>query len=461
MTIRARLTLAVVVLVVVATGALGWVVVGSARTSMVERLDERLLDARERPIREGRGPFGREPGDQRSIAEIVVAHDGELVLSDPAGFADDPEPLPVLPEVPSAELDDMVDRIVTRPSEGGGADQRVLTVSLPQQLDGFRFFATSLADVDATTSRLWRVFGVTVAAVAAVGATVAWWIVRRGLRPIDSMIEAAGAIAGGDLSRRVDHPDDSSELGRLGSALDDMLSQLEAAFDERAASEARLKRFAADASHELRTPITAIRGYAELYQKGGLAEREALDRAMARIEGESTRMGGLVENLLLLARLDQQQPIERRRVDLRQIALDAASDHEALDEGHPLTVEAPDTVLVVGDDAALRQVVANLLANARTHTPPGTEVRLSACAEAGSAVLRVADAGAGIPAGQLNRVFERFHRGDPSRSRATGGAGLGLSIVAAIVAAHAGTVEATNGTPGGGATFTIRLPLAP
>jgi two-component system OmpR family sensor kinase len=457
MTIRARLTLAVALLLVVATGILGWVVVGAARDSMVDRLDERLAEAAERPFDgPGRGPIDRRPTDQRTIAEVVLDADGEVLRSEPAGFGDDPEPLPELPPVDSEEFESMVGRTVTLPSEGGAADQRVLTTPLRPFLDGYRVVATSLADVDATTSRLWAVYGLTLAAVAAAGAGVAWWLVRSGLRPVDSMIETAGAIAAGDLTARVDHPDDNTELGRLGAALDEMLGHLEVAFDERAASEARLKRFAADASHELRTPITAIRGYAELYQRGGLAERAALDRAMHRIESESVRMGGLVEDLLLLARLDQQRPLERRPVDLRQVVVDAAADHEALGDGHLLTLEAPEPVVVHGDEAGLRQVVANLLANARTHTPAGTAVRLSLSAADGAAVLTVADDGPGIPPDQLDAVFERFQRGDPSRSRETGGAGLGLSIVAALVAAHDGTVDATNAP---GATFTVRLPL--
>lgn len=462
MTIRARLTLAVVVLVVVATGGMGFVVVGAARASMVDRLDERLVDARERPFPQGGGggPGGadqRGPSDLRSIAEIYVNGAGEVVRADPAGFVDDPDPLPALPAAGSDELAAMVNRIVTRPAEDGSGDLRVLTVEIPR-FDGTRFLAISLEDVDETTIRLRRVFFLTTAAVAAAGAAVAWAIVRRGLRPIDSMIETAGAIAGGDLGRRVDHPDDGTELGRLGGALDEMLARLEAAFAEREASEERLKRFAADASHELRTPLTAIRGYAELYRKGGLTEDEALLRAMDRIESESSRMGRLVEDLLLLARLDQQRPLEQAPVDLRQLVLDAAADHRALDDSRILSVQADEPVVVRGDEAALRQVLGNLLANARSHTPEHTPVHLSLRTDGpGWAVIEVRDEGPGIPAEHLAKVFERFNRGDPSRARATGGSGLGLSIVAGLVAAHGGTASASN-APGGGAVITLRLP---
>jgi two-component system OmpR family sensor kinase len=333
---------------------------------------------------------------------------------------------------------------------------------------GYRFLAASLAPVDATTDRLWAVFGLTLLVVGAAGAAIAWWVVRSGLRPVDRMIDTAGAIAGGDLTARVDHPDDATELGRLGTALDAMLGRLEVAFAEQEASEQRVKRFAADASHELRTPITTIRGYAELYQRGGLADDEALARAMARIEGESTRMGRLVEELLLLARLDQRRPLERGPVDLRRIVADAAADHLAVSPEHPLVVrDAPagdgdGTVVVAGDEAALRQVVANLLANVRVHTPPGTtttvELRSESQLDPPVALLVVSDDGPGLPPDQIDRAFERFHRGDPSRSRDTGGAGLGLAIVEAIVAAHGGSVEVADAAPG--ARFTVRLPLA-
>lgn len=465
MTIRARLTLAVALLLAVATAVLGWVVVGQAREAMVDRLDERLVDAAERPLRE----FGRPGGfpvssasDERSVAEVVVLSDGQVVMSLPAGFGDSPDPLPVLPDPTTDDVDALVGTVATMPTEGGGADQRVLTTAAGDV--GYRFLATSLAPVDATTERLWAVFGLTLVLVVAGGAGIAWWVVRSGLRPVDRMIDTAGAIAGGDLTARVDHPDDSTELGRLGTALDAMLGRLEVAFAEQEASEQRVKRFAADASHELRTPITTIRGYAELYRQGGLSDEEALARAMARIEGESARMGRLVEELLLLARLDQERPLEREPVDLARIVADAAADHRAVSPDHPLGVEAGpgEAPVVAGDEGALRQVVANLLANVRVHTPPGTTTTVALGRddepEPPVAVLVVTDDGPGLPPDQLERAFERFHRGDPSRARDTGGAGLGLAIVEAIVAAHGGSVEVADAHPG--ARFTVRLPLA-
>jgi two-component system OmpR family sensor kinase len=270
------------------------------------------------------------------------------------------------------------------------------------------------------------------------------------------MIDTASAIAGGDLSQRVDHQDDGTELGRLAAALDDMLGQLELAFDEREASKARLEQFVADASHELRTPVTAIRGYAELYRTGGLRSSEELERAMGRIEGESTRMGRLVDDLLLLARLDEQQPLELTDIDLAKVASDAVSDARAVDSERPVTLVAPHAVMVRGDDRRLRQVFANLLTNARVHTPPGTPVHVTVSANGADAQVVVRDEGPGITDQDQARIFERFYRSDPSRSRAKGGSGLGLSIVAAVVHAHGGSVDVDSSSDG--ARFTVRLP---
>jgi two-component system OmpR family sensor kinase len=251
--------------------------------------------------------------------------------------------------------------------------------------------------------------------------------------------------------------DDGSELGDLAHALDEMLTQLEGAFDDREASRERLEQFVADASHELRTPLTAIRGYAELYRSGGIQPGEQLDRAMGRIEQESSRMSALVDALLALARLDQQQPLTRERVDLAALASDAVGDYRAIDPERPITLDIAGPVTVLGDEAQLRQVVANLVTNARVHTPPRTPVRVSVTSAPGGARLIVGDGGPGIADADQRRIFERFFRADPSRSRERGGSGLGLAIVAAVVAAHGGRIE-VDGTPGAGTTFTVTLP---
>jgi two-component system OmpR family sensor kinase len=343
-------------------------------------------------------------------------------------------------------------------------------------------------------------------------------VVRSNLRPLDEIEETAEEIADGHLNRRVPDRDPRTEVGRLGRSINTMLTQIEAAFHAReqseaaaVASEERMRRFIADASHELRTPLTAIRGFAEYYrQRGGVAvpqpgladqaemqagpggesavpasaapggdglSPEDLDRIMRRVEGEAARMGVLVEDLLLLARLDQQRPIERQPVDLLVLAADAVQDTRMIAPGRPvnLTVEPGGAFLIVGDEVRLRQVIGNLMSNALTHTPDGAaiDVRLSSGLmdtrpgypgapgrAVPAVVLDVADHGPGLTPEQAQRVFERFYRADQARNRKSGGSGLGLAIVSALVSAHGGTASVQS-RPGQGATFRITLPLAP
>jgi len=289
-------------------------------------------------------------------------------------------------------------------------------------------------------------------------AILAWWVVKLGLRPLEDMERTAGAIAAGDLSQRVEVVDPNTEVGRLGLAMNEMMQQIETAFDARAASEARLRRFVGDASHELRTPLTSIRGYAELFRRGAADRPEDLAKAMRRIEEEANRMGVLVDDMLLLARLDQGRPLERQPVDLTCIARDAVDDFRAVAPERPIDYFPSGTVFVPGDEARLRQVLGNLLQNARRHTPRETPVHVRVYSGDAEAVIEVADEGPGMSAEDASRAFERFWRSDPSRTRASGGAGLGLAIVAAIADAHGGRAE-VNSTPGQGATFRVRLPL--
>ena len=353
-----------------------------------------------------------------------------------------------------------------------------------------------LGDINGTIRRLAYidviVSGIILVALAVVGIA----LVRASLRPLTDIEQTAQAIASGDLSQRVPDRDPRTEVGRLGRSLNAMLAQVEAAFHAREKSEAaarrseeRMRQFVADASHELRTPLTAIRGYAEYYrQRGGMGNgaRHAappaepsladsgqltepdLDRIMQRVEQESARMGVLVEDMLLLARLDQQRPIERRPVDLLTLTADAVQDARMIAPQRriELTVGSGVAFLVLGDEARLRQVISNLMSNALTHTRDGTpiDVRILAHGPDGqlpvpSVTLEVADHGPGLSKEQAERVFERFYRGDQARGRRTGGAGLGLAIVAALVTAHGGTTG-VNTAPGGGATFWITLPLA-
>jgi two-component system OmpR family sensor kinase len=286
-----------------------------------------------------------------------------------------------------------------------------------------------------------------------------WFLVRRALRPLQRMGETARSIEAGELHRRVAPATDATEVGRLGLALNSMLDQLEAAFAERAASEQRLRHFVSDASHELRTPLTSMRGYAELLRRNPDMSAEDIVLAMRRIEDEANRMGILVDDLLLLARLDQGRPLERNPVDLEALVRDAVSDARVADPERSIAARVSAPLVVTGDDPRLRQALGNLLRNALVHTPAGTPVEVGLRSEQGQAVLDVVDRGPGIPPEKAGRIFERFYRADPERSRDQGGSGLGLSIAAAIVGAHGGRIG-VRPTEGGGATFRIELPLA-
>jgi two-component system OmpR family sensor kinase len=318
--------------------------------------------------------------------------------------------------------------------------------------------ALPLDDVDEAVSRLVTVEVIATVAVLGVLALVAWWVIRLGVRPINQMAHAATVIAAGDLSHRVPQPDPRTEAGELGGALNTMLGRIEAAFEEQGRAEDQLRSFLADASHELRTPVTTIRGYAELYRAGALDEPDRLRDAMRRTEEEAVRMGGLVDGMLELARLDKGRPIAREAVDLAAVARDAGRDAQAVEPTRPLAVLADDRVFVRGDPHGLHQVAANLVGNALAHTAPGTPVSVRVTSAGAEAWLEVADAGPGMRPEVASRVFERFFRADPARTRGRSGSGLGLSIVQAVVTAHDGRVEVDT-APGTGTTVRVRLPL--
>jgi two-component system OmpR family sensor kinase len=372
-------------------------------------------------------------------------------------------PVPELPPgLPGSRTggSDPATRTFTAPGSFGSGFRVLAVAAQASDEPGTLVIAIPLSEITGTMHRLVLVeIGVAAAVVVAVG-LLGWWLVRRGLRPLDRMAETADAIAEGDLSQRVEPDDGRTEVGRLGLALNTMLGQIETAFDRQRASEDRLRRFVADASHELRTPITSIRGYAELFRRGAADSPEDLERAMRRIEDEGARMGVLVEDLLLLARLDQGRPLEREPVDLAAIVSDAVDDTRAAAPTRQieLSIEDP-AAAVTGDEQRLRQVIANLLQNALDHTPPDAPVSVRLSSQDGRADLEVADRGPGLTPEEAVRVFERFYRGDPSRSRESGGTGLGLSIVAAIVDAHGGAVHVAP-RPEGGSIFTVELPLA-
>jgi len=463
-TLRLRLLLAITGFVLAGLLVAGGVTYVSLRSFLVQRVDQQAVAAT--GMFEGRLLSGEAsevhpdpdggPGDvfpSGTVGEIVS---GTTIVSGPVGSGFDPTvPRLRLPAgtgtvtqpttfTTTNQQGTTAYRVLAQPLRGGAG---VLVVGLP------------LTEVHQTLSRLLLVEGLVALGVMLGLGLLSWWTVRRELRPLDRIEETAGAIAGGDLSQRVDATDPRTEVGRLGIALNAMLAQIEEAFAERTESENRLRRFLADASHELRTPLTSIRGYSELFRRGADERPEDLATSMRRIEQEATRMGVLVDELLLLARLDQGRPLERAPVDLAAIATDAVSDASAVDPARRITLSTAGRAVVSGDEARLRQVVANLMTNALAHTPHGSPIEVRVDHGTDDAVLEVRDHGRGLSAEEQAHVFEPFFRADPSRFRERGGAGLGLAIVSAIVEAHGGTV-AVESRPGEGACFRVAIPLA-
>ncbi len=342
-----------------------------------------------------------------------------------------------------------------------GADYRVLARVIVNN-EGTAVVALSLADVSQTLVNLNFILILLAVLVLLILATVARKAISIGLRPLDDVEKTAAEIASGDYSARLANDDPRTEVGRLNSALNTMLNRIEESFNTSRASEDRLRRFAADASHELRTPLTAIRGFAELHRQGAVMGEEATTEVLRRIEKESVRMSTLVDDLLLLARLDQQRPIAQEPVDVRALVEEAVAAARASSTTHAIDLEMPeDEVFVLGDSGRLHQAVANLLVNARAHTPDGTPIHVTVSIDGAEADISVADEGPGLTSEQAARIFERFYRVDPSRQRGVTkheGSGLGLSIVDAVVKAHGGSASVES-TPGKGAMFTLHLPL--
>ncbi len=465
MSLRARLLITTVVLVGAGLVAADLATYRYLSSFLVKRVDEQLVQARQQgaealQVAGGFGDHGPSPGvtgTPGTYAELLDGS-GHLVLSTVFGF--ERPPRPVLPSgLPGSTAAPRAGpRYLDASASGGAFGYRVLATAIGSG-EGTLIVAIPLTDVTATLHRLVIVELAVSASVLLLVAALALWLVRLGLRPLVGIGETAGAIAAGDLTRRVEPAEQRTEVGRLGLALNAMLAQIEAAFEERRASEERLRRFVADASHELRTPLTSIRGYAELFRRGADSRPEDLAKAMNRIEEEGSRMGLLVDDLLLLARLDQGRPLERQPVDVAHVAEAAVESARAVEPARPISFDANGPSSILGDEGRLRQVVDNLLDNARVHTPAGTPVRLTVERDLDDVVLTVADDGDGLQPDVADRVFERFMRGDPARSRGTGGVGLGLSIVAAIVDAHGGTVTVSS-PEGGGARFEVRLPAA-
>jgi two-component system, OmpR family, sensor kinase len=523
--LRTKLIIGLLALVIVAVAAISISSVWVLRSYLVSQDDGQLQSAYSIINSQGLNPLV--PGDAYQWHDLLVAVQEPGTPLSPSGLQGG---LPgyggsrqaqSLPTVPTSQLWAVANqgKLLTVPAQSGPNTWRVITEPVsyqlptpggPEQVTGTLIIGADLGNINATIGRLAAttlIIGVIIVCILALAIVM---VVRASLRPLVEIEETAGEIAAGHLNRRVPERDPRTEIGSLGQSLNTMLSQIETAFHAQEESEAaahqseeRMRRFIADASHELRTPLTAIRGFAEYYrQRGGLVQHgdesaqkppdampaetngeaaaadaeagltaEDLDRIMHRVEAEAARMGLLVEDLLLLARLDQQRPLAQRPVDLLSLAADAVHDARLLapTRAIDLSVQPGAAFLVIGDEPRLRQVIGNLMSNALTHTPEGTPIQVSVSTgtldprksnSPSAVVLEVTDHGPGMTQEQKRRVFERFYRADQARNRSTGGSGLGLAIVNAIVGAQGGTASVRS-APGKGATFRIALPLAP
>lgn len=496
MSLRARLLLAVGAVALVALVAADLATYTSLRSFLYDRVDQQLQAAHppieaaldsgapvlSLPVAQAApGMFVEERDSQGHVVgkplvpsgpgsgsyqPAVPAHVGGLAAAPPrtgASPSGSPAPgaaAPGLSPLPPRDEPQTYLTVSSTASGGPSFRARVSLLSNGNQL----VMALPLTETSETLRHLVYVELAVTAAALVAAALIGWWLVRVGLRPLTQVERTADAIAEGALDRRVDEGRSRTEVGRLARAFNSMVSRIERAFAEREAteaelrrSEARLRRFVADASHELRTPLSAVAGYAELFERGAADRPEDLKRVLKGIRAETGRMDLLVSDLLLLARLDEGRPLERHPVELVSLAAEAVDAAKAAGREWRATLEARQPVEVLGDAARLRQVLDNLLGNVRSHTPAGTRVVVRVSAAEGEAVVEVEDDGPGLTDEQAANAFERFFRGDASRSRQQGGTGLGLAIVSAIVAAHGGRVEVTR-PKGGGALFRVVLP---
>ena len=454
MSLRARLAAALVLVVVVLAGS-GVAILGLVRASLLDEVDRQLSAAAEvgsgpftdqvrPPVPPPANPLGvRSPFTQLYVAEVQPDGTVRVLLQSES---------PQVPDLQGIELKSgRADNTAVAPFDATSADgsvpYRVVTVRATNGTT--TVLALPIDRVESTYARVRAgVVGVGTVVFLAL-ALASWWVERLGLRPIREVTEAATAVAGGEIDRRVEPQPRRTEAGRLADAFNVMV-------DRRQEAEAQLRRFVADASHELRTPLATVAGVLELHQGGALPAGPELDEALRRASQETTRMSGLVQDLLLLAHLDEGPPLQLRRVDLCEIVADAAFDASFHQRDQRITTRLDEHAYVQGDEQRLRQVVANLVDNALAHTPAEGTIELRARAEGDQCVIEVADDGPGMSDDAAAHVFDRFYRVDTGRSRAAGGSGLGLSIVASIVAAHHGEVS-VNTAVGRGAVFRVVL----
>ncbi len=464
--LRLRLVAVVVLLLAAGLTASGLIVNVLLSKYLLERTDDELRTYGGIAAEVAYGTHGTQTIQPNFTVRLYLPDGSSAVTV--ADAATEPDAEPVLPPLSTESRNVIFSTPFTVPSAGDEHLEWRVIAGLNQRQDAVYAVAVPLRRMQDTLRNAQTYSSLIGLGVLGASAAIGWYAVRRAFRPLTQIEDTAAAIAGGDLAQRVPERQTGDEVASLSRSLNAMLSQIEQSFTVREASEERMRQFVADASHELRTPLATVRGYAELYRQGAVSEQEHIAGAFARIESEASRMSGLVEDLLILARLDGQRPLAAEDVDLAVLAGDATQDARVLSPerhvrllglGGPLR-----PVHVTGDEQRLRQVVTNLVTNALNHTPPGTPVEIAVGHRDGHAAIEVRDHGPGIDPARARQVFERFYRADPSRSRGAGagggrggGSGLGLAIVAAIVAAHHGRVAVTQ-TTGGGATFVLELP---
>lgn len=471
MSLTRRLVTVVVVMVFVAYLVTTFLTATLMRSYLVEQADEQLTEAITPLAKVVYGEIYAEMNGGEPPQAFIQPNPYYLVFIDrETATVTEPFPDPELAKGRRPVLDsavwgraDLRRGPYTVESVDGTTSWRMLAGPLDTR-DGTVALAVPMEPVTSTVKQLLLLITIIAIVVLLAVGVIGWFAVRRAFRPLSRIEDTAAAIAAGDLTRRVPEPGADDEVGSLSHSLNAMLARIEQSFAVREASERRMRQFVADASHELRTPLATVKGYAELYRHGAVRSPDEVAMAMRRIEDEASRMARLVEDLLLLTRLDTQREPQRAPVDLTVVTADTVQDARVRSTDRRIDLvplgAGLGAVMVLGDDHALRQVVTNLVANAVNHTSPGTPVEVAVGVQQGHGVVEVRDRGEGIAPDVVERIFERFVRADPSRARGNGGGtGLGLAIVAAIVARHGGTVRHVP-TPGGGATFRVELPLS-
>lgn len=468
--LRSKLVAMMAGLMMVGIAATAWGTAQTTQAALMERVDRDLASSLgelqtglEVALRVGSDRVtGTSPNALTFFGQLSDA-DGEVVLTKGVGTVDQPALPPITPELVNEHGRRPFTVAGTDPASRGWRVKAVMRTDGP----GTMVIAWPLRDTVRTVEQATASILVAGTLATMVMSLVGYVITTRAFKPLSDVERTAAKIAGGDLSSRVPKYPMETEVGSLSESLNVMLSRIESAFKAQQVSEEKMRRFIQDASHELRTPLVTIRGYSELYRHGGIPDGEPLDQAMGRIESEAKRMTQLVEDLLTLARLDEERPLESQEVDLLILAHDAVADARVSAPDRKISLVGLDGAPPVsaptrGDEAKLRQVLVNLMTNAMRYTPEGSPIEVAVGSRPviegrDTVVLAIVDHGPGIKPEDAKRIFERFYRGDESRDRETGGTGLGLAIVAAIAKQHDGSVVISD-TPGGGATLELRLP---